>query len=82
MEKAYINHLWQARSLSRRIILWFIHYLSRIQDYVIQHHDKEKIPTREDILLLIDLDLNTRNSLKRLLINLPDTFPFIQEWIE
>lgn len=81
-EKAYINHLWEARSLSRRIILWFIHYLSRIQDQVIQQKDAEKIPTREDILLLIDLDLSTRNRMKRLLINLPETFPFMEEWIE
>jgi hypothetical protein len=80
--KAYINHLWEARSLSRRIILWFIHYLSRIQDQVIQQNDAEKIPTREDILLLIDLDLSTRNRMKRLLINLPETFPFMEEWIE
>lgn len=81
-EDVYINHLWQARSLSRRIILWFNHYLSRIQSILLEQQDKEQIPTREDILLLIDLDLNTRNRLKRLLINLPTTFPKIEEWIK
>jgi hypothetical protein len=80
-EKAYVSHLLEARSLSRRIILWFIHYLSRIQGQVVQHKDFEKIPTRDDILLLIDLDLNDRNRMKRLLINLPEAFPFMEEWI-
>lgn len=81
-QELYINHLWKSRSLSRKLILWFIHYLYRIETNMPYQKGKESIPTREDIHLLIDSDKNQRNRIKRLLINLPNAFPYVEEWVE
>ena len=81
-QELYINHLWKSRSLSRKIILWFIHFLYRIETNILYQKEKESIPTREDIHLLIDSDKNQRNRIKRLLINLPNEFPYVEEWVE
>ncbi|QTA81864.1 Uncharacterized protein dnl_42180 [Desulfonema limicola] len=52
-EKVYVGHLFNARDISRRIILWFLYF---IYDNI-QNTDKQKsFPTREDILDLIDLE--------------------------
>lgn len=55
-KKALISQLITIRDLSRRTILWFINNLKKIQDQIDIEETKE-IPTREDIITKIDLNL-------------------------
>ena len=79
-KRVYTGHLWVARDLCRKILLWFINYLSAIQ-IKIKNRTLENIPSREDILTLIDQDPTSRKHLTFLLENLPEDFPYVKEWI-
>jgi hypothetical protein len=77
----YTGHLWVARELCRKVLLWFVNYLAAIQIEIQKNSALENIPSREDILTLIDQDATSRKHLTFLLANLPDDFPFVKEWI-
>ncbi len=70
------EHLWIARNLARKTLLWFLNYLSHLKK------EGHKIPDREEILLLLDLKERKKLSIKSLLDNLPQGFPNIKEWTD
>lgn len=81
-KQTYVGHLHDARKLSRRVILWFLHCLCRIQADFVLDPTVKNIPTREDILSVLDLDQNRRIHLRRLIDILPSGFPFVGEWVK
>lgn len=72
-KQVYVGHLWQARDLARRSVVWFLNYLLAL-------HAKldsagipiEDFPRREEILVSLDLEEQEKKRLKILLENLPD----------
>ena len=64
-----------ARELARRSLLWFINYLYIVQKDIIKVEGEEKIPTREDILAILDMDKSERVRIYKLLEMLPPAFP-------
>lgn len=80
-KQTYIGHLRDARNLARRTLLWFLHYLGNIQAGIPGNQRAEGVPTREDILTLLDLDQNSRARLGWLIDTLPVGFPSVSEWV-
>jgi hypothetical protein len=81
-KQTYVGHLRNARNLARQTLLWFLHYLGTFQAGIPHYQPAESIPTREDILTLLDLDQNSRVRLSRLIDSLSSGFPYVREWIE
>lgn len=77
-KQTYVRHLRDARNLARQTLLWFLHYLNEIQT----GFPKEDIPTREEILTLLDLEQNSKVRLAQLIDSLPGGFPYVREWVE
>jgi len=78
----YVGHLRNARNLARRTLFWFLHYLHYIQARFSSSQLTKGVPTREEILALIDLDPHSRLRLGQLIDNLPPEFPHVSEWME
>lgn len=81
-KQAYVGHLYTARSLSQRTLLWFLHCLKEIKKHSQGKPEEGITPTRKDILLSIDLDYNKRSRLSWLNKELPDEFPYVPNWIK
>ena len=80
--KVYIGHLRQARNFAKQTLLWFLHYLAYIQANLPQDTQIEKIPNRDDLLLLLDLDQNRRARIGPFVNILPPQFPCVSKWAE
>jgi len=78
----YIGHLSNARNLSRKTILWFLNLLNHIQKNLLVNHISRNIPSRENILSVLDLDQNNRSKVHQLIENLPSGFPNVPDWFE
>jgi len=76
----YEGHLRKARALARRVLYWFINYLAHIRTLLPTGSFNEKVPERKDMLMLLDLDQNSRTRLAWLLANMPAGFPQVREW--
>ncbi len=66
-EKVDPKYLCLARDITRRSVLWFIIKLSKIQDEVIQTEGYDLIPTREDILSVMDMEESEKHRIHNLL---------------
>jgi hypothetical protein len=80
-EQVYVGHLYTARSLTLKTLLWYLHCLKDIKEHL-QDKGEGTIPTRKDILLAIDLDYSERSRLSWLNKELPPEFPFVSNWIK
>jgi hypothetical protein len=78
-KQVYVGHLYTARSLSHRTVLWFLHCMKEIKENL-PVQGKDPMPTRKDILMSIDLDFNERSRLGWLNEKLPDGFPYVPNW--
>lgn len=78
-QKTHKTHLREARNLARRTLVWFLHYC----DHVIHEsrHD-QALPTREELLSVLDLKTESRERVKRLLEILPVDFPHKPDWLD
>jgi hypothetical protein len=81
-KEAYMGHLREARDLARRTLVWFLYYLDHIQAVIAKDQSNVSLPSREDLLKLIDQDKETRNRLDWLTKNLPEGFPYVREWMK
>ena len=75
--KIYHGHLGQAREIARAVTLWMLCYLSHIR--VTSQHDSE-LPSRENILAVLDMDEKSRMQAFGLLSCLPEGFPHVSTW--
>lgn len=80
-EQVFAGHLREARDLARRTLFWFLHYLDHIQVSSLNGQPVENIPSREEILLLLDMNERSRGRLSRLIEKLPTGFPNVSEWM-
>jgi hypothetical protein len=74
------DHLYSARELARRTLYWFLHYLDTIQSGISEGQLNGKIPSREDLLTLIDLDDKGRKHMRWMVDKMPKEFPNVPEW--
>lgn len=81
-KQTYVGHLRNARDLARRTVIWFLYYLGALQVGIPHSQPTETIPTRQDILMLLDLDQNSKTRLRWLIDSLPAGFPYVRKWIE
>lgn len=77
-KEVFTNHLFEARELSRQVLFWFLNYLNTIQNRSMAQPEG-KLPTREELLKLIDESVSIRK-LTSILSKLPECFPDVSEW--
>lgn len=76
------GHLRDARNLTRRVMVWFLHFLANIETQLRPEEKPTGLPKREELLLLLDLEPSTRTRVSRLVTGVPAEFPHIPSWIE
>jgi len=80
--RADVTAIVDAYRFSRLAILWFLNYLSNIQSEIAKRKTGEKIPNRQEVLMLIDVDVDRRTHLRWLMDRVPSDFPYVATWIE
>jgi len=73
------NHLREARSFTRRTLVWFLHYLEHVHEAT---RNIENVPTREELLSMLDLKVDSRGRVEHLLKILPPDFPHKSGWLD
>ena len=78
-QKTHEKQLREARNLARRTLVWFLNYV----DHVLHEtrHDSA-LPTREELLSVLDLKSESRERVKYLLNILPPDFPHKSDWLD
>jgi hypothetical protein len=73
------GHLAESRDFARGVVAWATGFLA----YVAKNYPKETqpIPSREDLLLILDMETRTRSSVATLLQSLPPGFPPMENWL-
>ena len=75
-EKAQHRHLGDARELARRVCLWFLDYMVRVDQHLQgQNVPYERYPTRSELLTLLDFDKVGLDRLSSVIRTLPERFP-------
>jgi hypothetical protein len=74
------QQLFEARTMARRVTIWFVHYLGEIAARLNQESWQGDVPKREDFLSLLDLSNADRVRLSALLSNIPAGFPTAPPW--
>ena len=76
------KHLREAREIARTVLVWFVAFLTHMQDVA----RREQLPafSRNDLLALIDLNVKAKAELATILKAsdaLPDGFPSVPSWL-
>jgi hypothetical protein len=74
------GHLAEARDFARGVVSWAIGFLGHWA--MTPSLKKETIPSRDDLLLLLDMTSATRQTVAAALGNLPTDFPACRDWLD
>lgn len=81
-EEVRVSQIYGSRNLARKTLLWFLHCFGYINSKIQDIQPTMNIPTREDVLRLLDSDQSTMARLDWLIKSFPTDFPYIKEWVE
>lgn len=78
-QKIMKGHLAESRDFARGVVAWATGFLA----HVAKHYpmDNQPIPTRENLLLMLDMDADERSAIGTLLQNAPQGFPAMEDWL-
>lgn len=80
-KQVFKRHLSEARSYARKSLLWFLAYLSNIQQNLTQKQNYSKdYPRRKELLMLLDFNKEALERIHYLIEKLPMNFPNINIW--
>lgn len=79
---ADVTAIIDAYRFSRLAIIWFLNYLSNIQAEVAKSDVGKRVPNRQEVLMLLDIDADRRTHLRWLMNRIPSEFPYVGEWLE
>ena len=80
--RADVAAIIDAYRFSRLAIIWFLNYLSNIQSEIAKCKTGERVPNRQEVLMLLDVDADRRTHLRWLMDRVPSDFPYVAKWIE
>jgi hypothetical protein len=73
------GHLAESRDFARGVVAWATGLLACVaRNYP---PGGQRIPTRDDLLLVLDMETTTRSSIAALLQVLPSEFPAVETWL-
>ena len=75
------GHLRETRNLTRKVMVWFLHYLENIDSQIPGDEKPPDYPRREELLLLLDMDAGTRKRVAKPLARIPAEFPHVCSWL-
>jgi len=74
-KEIYLVHLREAHEFARRTLLWFLKYRIYVTVKYSEEGGSGAIPSREDMIYVLDLEPKSRSRIKWLIEILPDEFP-------
>ncbi len=80
--RADVTAIIDAYRFSRLAIIWFLNYLSNIQSEIAKCKATERVPSRQEVLMLLDIDADMRTHLRWLMDRVSTDFPYVPRWIE
>jgi len=79
LDPKVVHHdLAQAREMARQTTLWMLSYLKHILSEA--EKNKTELPTRDNLLAVLNLDEKSRTQTANILACLPNTFPRVPSW--
>lgn len=78
-KEIYLGHLSEARDFSRGVVLWMLGYLNHVAEHL--PAGSQAVPSREDLLAVLDMGADSRQHTAGVLQNLPTTFPIVEGWL-
>lgn len=78
-DQVWEAHLRVARDMARRSLLWFINLANK---FPLKSHNAtdRTIPTREELLTLVDISPDRISLLTKAIRSMPSTFPVVATW--
>lgn len=80
--KADVTAIIDAYRFSRLAIIWFLNYLSNIRPEITESNVGGRVPNRQEVLMLLDVDAARRTRLRWLMNRVPREFPYVAEWLK
>jgi hypothetical protein len=77
-----VDHLNEARYFARDTFMWFIHFLTGLHAHWVKENPGQALPSRADLLCLLDLSPSARKGIGLFKGALPEAFPCITDWVE
>lgn len=78
-QKIMKGHLAESRDFARGVVAWATGFLAHVaESYPME---TQPIPTRENLLLMLDMEASMRSSVATLLQSLPPGFPAMDNWL-
>jgi hypothetical protein len=79
LDPKVVHHdLAQAREMARQTALWMLSYLNHVLSEC--EKNKAELPTRDNLLAVLNLDEKSRTQTANILACLPSTFPRVPSW--
>jgi hypothetical protein len=75
------NHLNEARYFARDTFMWFLHLLTALRESWLAGESGRPLPTRRDLLCLLDMSPSARTGMGEIARALPPGFPNVATWI-
>ena len=75
--EVFHGHLGEVHEMARRIAIWMLHFLLSIRR---SPRLGGEMPSRENILAMLEMDESTRNQFSAILPSLPPGFPNVATW--
>lgn len=78
------KHFHNARKFARIAIIWYLNLLNQINQMTEKQYDKENIKKikMNEFVYLIDYFISTKGKFNFFLNDLPEGFPYIEDWIK
>ncbi len=78
-KEIYHGHLTEARNFARTIVVWMLGYLGHVVEHL--PGGTQTVPSREDLLSVLDMGNESRHHTAAVLEKLPTTFPNVEDWL-
>jgi hypothetical protein len=70
-----------ALTFARKSILWFLYFLNFVLD-MRETEGKLRLPSRKDILSIIDSGGESKDLMRALAGTVPESFPYVKDWVK
>lgn len=77
-KEVFLGHLGKAQELSRKLALWMVNFLHHIRKNL--RETPGQLPSRTEMLAVLDMDEPARRSMSALLTSIPEGFPHVIGW--
>ena len=81
-KEVLLAHLNEARYFARDTLMWFLYFLTGLREHWNKERPSQPLPSRKDLLCLLDMSPAARSGLGMIKSAMPEGFPHLPQWLE